>query len=296
MKQQFASAIQVQLAWATHHAWKPGQTLQSAVSTPTLWLMIEGEVALSDGRNQWNLCAGEAFLWASRALERRIQTRGGAQWLSLGLRVHFFDHLELGGALDLPVGWRPAPAEWRSLTRCARELVQCWHGGEIVRVDADSLAFYSQKMEATRAVRAPLDAMIAPSLARAVFGMCWKHLSHSEAALLTRGRVPAWIAATLRRIEDDPSVGVAALAREAGFSPAQFRRSFGEHIGVAPRTYLINHRLEVARRLLEQSDLPVGTIAAQCGFSSSSHFIHLFKRSVGLAPLQYRQSSKATPV
>ena len=296
MKQALASVIQVQLAWATHHAWKPGQTLQSAASTPTLWLMLEGDVALGDGHNQWDLRAGDAFLWASQALGRRIQTRGGAQWLSLGMHVNFFDHLELGRALDLPIRWRPAPAQWHSLTVCARELVNGWHGGEEVRVDADSLAFYSQKMEATRAARAPIDAMIAHSLARAVFGMCWKHLSQTGDATLTQQRLPAWIAATLRRIEDDPPVGVAALARAAGFSPAQFRRGFGEHIGVSPRTYLVNHRLETARRLLEQSDLSVAAIALKCGFSSSSHFIHLFKRQVGLAPLQYRQASKATPV
>ena len=295
MKPLLAPLIQVQLVWATHHAWKARQNLRFAAPAPTLWLITQGEIELSDGFNRWQMGAGEAFLW-SASLERSISTRGGAQWLSLGMHVNFFDHLELQSALQLPVQWRPTPGEWEALVHCTRELVRHWHDGEDVPVEAESIAFYSQEMDARRARRSPVDTMIAQSLARAVFGMCWKRLAGSEAARVMGARLPDWLAQTLRRIHDEPLTGVSELARQAGFSPAQFRRSFGEHVGVSPRSYLLNHRLEMARRLLEQDDLPVSAIAARCGFSSSSHFIHLFKRSAGLAPLQYRQASRAAPV
>ena len=290
-----APLIQVQLVWATHHAWKACQTLEFAAPAPTLWLILDGEIELGDGENIWTMSAGEAFLW-SASLQRRILTRGGAQWLSLGMHVQFFDNLQLESALHLPVQWRPAPAEWKALLGCTRELVRQWHDGEDVPVDAPSIAFYTQQMAAQRERRAPVDAMIAQSLARAVFGLCWKRLAGDEAALVMGRRLPPWLALTLRRIHEEPLLSVSELAKDAGFSPAQFRRSFGEHIGVSPRSYLINHRLEMARRLLERDDLPVSAIAAQCGFSSSSHFIHLFKRNVGLAPLQYRQASRSAPV
>ncbi len=295
MKPLIAPLVQVQLMWATHHAWKACQTLQFAAPAPTLWLVLEGEIELSDGRNLWQIGAGEAFLW-SASLQRRILTRKGAQWLSLGMQINFFDHLQLESALNLPVQWRPAPGEWESLLGCTRELVRQWHDDQEVRVDADSIAFYTQTMEARRTQRSPVDAMIAQGLARAVFGLCWKRLAHNEAALVMGRRVPEWLAQTLRRVHDEPLLSVSELAKDAGFSPAQFRRSFGEHLGVSPRSYLINHRLEMARRLLEQDDLPVSAIVARCGFSSSSHFIHLFKRNTGLAPLQYRQASRSAPV
>ena len=295
MKETIAPLIQVNLMWATHHAWKPHQFLQFAAPAPALWLVTEGEIELGDGQSTWQMKAGEAFLW-SAALSRSITTRSGASWLSLGMRVNFFDHLELEYALDLPVQWTPAPDEWQALVGCTRELVRHWHGGDEVRVDAESIALYTQKMDAQRPHRSPVDQLIAQSLARAIFGMCWKRLARAEATLVMGKRVPAWIADTLRRVHETPGIGVAELAKEAGFSSAQFRRSFGEHVGVSPRSYLINHRLEVARQLLEQDDAPISAIARQCGFSSASHFIHLFKRSTGLAPLQYRQAARSSLV
>ena len=295
MKETIAPLIQVNLVWATHHDWKARQRLQFAASAPALWLVSEGEIELSDGKTTWRIGAGQAFLW-SAALNRSIVTHGGAQWLSLGLRVNFFDNLQLEYALDLPCQWTPAPDEWNALSGCTRELVRHWHGGQEVRVDAESIAFYTQKMEAQKPHRSPVDQLIAESLARAIFAMCWKRLARAEADLVMGNRMPDWIAATLRRVHRQPGVTVAELAHSVGFSLAQFRRSFGEHIGVSPRSYLINHRLEIARQLLEQTDAPVREIAVQCGFSSASHFIHLFKRDSGLAPRQYRQASRSSPV
>ena len=250
MKQPLAPSIQIQLAWATHHAWKPCQRLQSAVP-PTLWLLLEGDIELSDGTNLWELRAGRRVFYGrprrSTGAFRRAAVRSGCRWECTSI---FFDNLELGRALDLPVLWRPSPDEWQSLTACARELVRAWHDGEEIRVDADSIAFYSQQMDARRAGRAPIDAMIAHGLARAIFGMCWKRLSQNGETLIAAQRIPDWLTETLQRMDENPLAGVGELARAAGFSPAQFRRSFGEHLGVSPRTYLVNHRLEVARKIV----------------------------------------------
>lgn len=295
MKQLITPLIQVQLMWATHHAWPALGQLQSAAPAPALWLVMEGEIELDDGENQWRIGPGEALLW-SATRRRSIFARRAAQWLSLGMSVNFFDNLELERALDLPVQWTPAPAEWDALVSCTRELIRHWHGGQQPAVDAQSIAFYTQNMDTQRETRSPLDQMIAQSLARAIFGMCWKRLAGSEAELVLGKGVPDWLAETLRRVHDEPLIGVCELARRAGFSSAQFRRSFGQHVGVSPRSYLLNHRLEIARRLLEQTDLSIGEVATQCGFSSSSHFIHTFKRDSGFAPLQYRQTARSALV
>lgn len=295
MEHLVAPLIQVRLVWATHHAWKARQTLQFAAPATALWLVLSGEAEVSDEHNSWRIGAGEAFLW-STASSRRIVTPHGASWLSLGMQINFFDNLELNRALDLPVQWKPDGDEWESLQSCTRELVRQWHSGENLVVDAALLGSYTQQMDTARAARLPMDILIAESLARAVFGMCWKRLAGAEASLSMGKRVPPWLAETLRRVHDEPLVSVTALARSAGFSPAQFRRSFGEHVGLSPRSYLINHRLEIARRLLEADELPVSAVATRCGFSSLSHFIHMFKHSTGLSPLQYRQAARSAPV
>jgi hypothetical protein len=220
-----APLIQVRPIWATHHGWKARQTLQFAAPATALWLVLDGEVEVSDGENNWRIGDGEAFLW-STALSRRITTRDGASWLSLGMQINFFDNLDLSRALDLPVQWRPDALEWESLQNCARELVRQWHGGHRVLIDAASIGTYTQEMEGARANRSPIDLLICESLGRAVFGMCWKRLASAEAALVMGKRVPHWLGETLSRVHDEPLVSVAALAKSAGFSPAQFRRSF----------------------------------------------------------------------
>ena len=287
--------IQVSLVWVTHHSWKPRQTMQFAVPSTALWLMFEGSVEVSDSQNEWEIGKEEAFLWSS-ASSRRVITPHGARWISVGMQINFFDNLDLSRALNLPVKWRPENEEWKSLSSCASELVRHWHGCEETLVDASTLATYSQQMEALRLKRAPIDVMIAESLGRALFGLCWKRLAKEEATQVMGKRVPPWLVETLSRIHDEPLLSVAVLAKDAGFSPAQFRRGFGEHVGVSPRSYLINNRLEIARRLLEENELPVSAVATCCGFSSLSHFIHMFKQSSGLSPLQYRQAGRSAQI
>lgn len=58
--------------------------------------------------------------------------------------------------------------------------------------------------------------------------------------------------------------------------PGQHRRRLKERIGAA-------------RRLLLTTDTPIADIAAECGFSSQSHFNDSFKKQTGRSPAQYRK-------
>ena len=58
------------------------------------------------------------------------------------------------------------------------------------------------------------------------------------------------------------------------------------------KRYLTHVRLEEGKRLLTSTDTSIQDIALQCGFSSSSYFIRVFKTEVGITPLQYRNSLK----
>jgi AraC family transcriptional regulator len=50
--------------------------------------------------------------------------------------------------------------------------------------------------------------------------------------------------------------------------------------------------LELARRLLETTDLPIAHIADRCGFESLSHFTRTFKNAFGISPARYRKGTK----
>lgn len=75
------------------------------------------------------------------------------------------------------------------------------------------------------------------------------------------------------------------LAAKLGASYRNFRRLFQEATGLAPHQYLLNLRLNHAKRLL--GTLPVAEVAAKVGFEDPLYFSRLFKRKVGVAPTRW---------
>jgi AraC-like DNA-binding protein/mannose-6-phosphate isomerase-like protein (cupin superfamily) len=86
---------------------------------------------------------------------------------------------------------------------------------------------------------------------------------------------------------------VATIARELGVTPnylsAQYRAQTGKRLS----DHILEERLNLARRLLEETDLKMITIAARCGFSDPSPFIARFKAHTGYTPLQYAKQHQA---
>jgi transcriptional regulator GlxA family with amidase domain len=68
-----------------------------------------------------------------------------------------------------------------------------------------------------------------------------------------------------------------------------FKRRFAQATGMAPLDYVHHVRLEEAKQMLESSADPVEAIAIDVGYSDSSFFSRLFRRKVGMSPVQYRQ-------
>lgn len=79
------------------------------------------------------------------------------------------------------------------------------------------------------------------------------------------------------------------LAHEAALSREYLCRSFRKTLGYSPIDYLISVRLFHAKQMLNQTSDSVKRISEACGFSSEQYFFALFKRKVGMTPLQYRQ-------
>ncbi|WP_186510694.1 helix-turn-helix domain-containing protein [Caenimonas sedimenti] len=88
---------------------------------------------------------------------------------------------------------------------------------------------------------------------------------------------------------------LAALARESGFSPAQFVRLFKNTVGCTPYQYLFQARLEVARELVRASDQPLTTIAAETGFASQSHMTSAFAKAFNVRPGEMRRLERLRP-
>ena len=103
----------------------------------------------------------------------------------------------------------------------------------------------------------------------------------------------------LRRVTDymhehlcDP-LSLQTLAELAGLSTFHFCRMFSQSTGMPPHRYLAHIRIERAKRMLLQSGLPIGDIAFDTGFGSSSQFSHAFRKLAGCTPLEYRRQGLA---
>ncbi len=87
----------------------------------------------------------------------------------------------------------------------------------------------------------------------------------------------------------DQAISLAALANLLGMSQYHFCKSFKQSMGMAPYQYVRRQRVERAKQLLEQKDLPIASIALQCGFSDQSHFTKQFRQLTGITPKAYRE-------
>jgi transcriptional regulator GlxA family with amidase domain len=83
---------------------------------------------------------------------------------------------------------------------------------------------------------------------------------------------------------------VTAMARHAGVSPRTFARRFREETGTTPLQWLLTQRVLEARRLLEESDLPVEDVAWRCGFGTAASLRDHFRRATATTPTAYRRS------
>lgn len=74
-----------------------------------------------------------------------------------------------------------------------------------------------------------------------------------------------------------------------GMSPYYFARKFKESTGLTPHQYVIQQRIELAKNLLEHTELPIVQVAFDSGFSSQSHLAAHFRIHTSTTPKKYRQ-------
>jgi len=99
----------------------------------------------------------------------------------------------------------------------------------------------------------------------------------------------------LSRVEElvesrlDAELTLQELAAAVGYSRSHFLRAFHATTGVTPHRYLLNRRIERARRLLAETDMSIAQVAYSCGFSSQAHLTLAFRKVCGLTPGEYRR-------
>ncbi len=103
------------------------------------------------------------------------------------------------------------------------------------------------------------------------------------------------ICRALEAIHAEPSKPwtVEDLARVAGLSRTSFSNRFSELLAHTPLNYLTAWRMQIARRLLIDSKLPIIDVAEQSGYGSEAAFGRVFKRHFEIPPASYRRTRTA---
>jgi transcriptional regulator GlxA family with amidase domain len=72
-------------------------------------------------------------------------------------------------------------------------------------------------------------------------------------------------------------------------------RRFKKEVGLTPRKFLLQNRIRMAQRLIEQG-VSIAEVAQATGFHDQSHFDKRFCHLMGISPRTYRQAARAVPV
>jgi transcriptional regulator GlxA family with amidase domain len=85
------------------------------------------------------------------------------------------------------------------------------------------------------------------------------------------------------------ALSIEQLASAVSISRRTFSRLFSKYAKVTPSAFVEQVRVDSARKLLEDSDAPLKTVAYQCGFSNATQMRSTFSRRLSVTPKQYRE-------
>lgn len=89
-----------------------------------------------------------------------------------------------------------------------------------------------------------------------------------------------------KNLKEDLSLTV--LAELVFYNPAYLSRKFKQVIGVNLKEYILNKRIELAKKLLLNNNLFIKDVATECGFSNATQFGIVFMKKTGVSPSAYR--------
>ncbi|MGP4003582.1 GlxA family transcriptional regulator [Streptomyces sp. 8N706] len=221
------------------------------------------------------------------------RTRPGARMVSICTGSYV---LAAAGLLD----GRPATTHWRSTDHFQRLFPK-------VRVDPDVLFIDDGDVLTSAGVASGIDlclhivrrdhgASVANDVARR--SVVPPHREGGQAQYVRRPVPEPQLATTtssrawaLGRL--DRPIRLRELAEQESMSLRTFTRRFREEVGLSPGQWLVQQRVERARRLLEDTDLPVDRVARDAGFGTAASLRQHLQAALGTSPTAYRRTFRA---
>lgn len=126
-------------------------------------------------------------------------------------------------------------------------------------------------------------------------GELLKHLTVTGQVNTDQLPLPRPLRQAVAEIQENYSqpVSIAKMAEQLNYSSVYFSRYFKEYMGISPKAYLGQIRLERATQLLMTSKESIQGIAMKTGFRTEKNFFVTFKRHYQMTPKTYREKYAA---
>ena len=212
---------------------------------------------------------------------------------------------------DLPIHLEVKPNSWLVSVLIS---IKQFHG--LFSQEADYITFLS---EDNRDKKYYKDGKISPSMAIALNQLINYNLNHSVKNIYFKAKAYEVLSLYFNRSEDadidqcpflvDESnvlkirkakdivisrmaepPGLQELADEIGLTLKKLKEGFKQIYGDSVFSFLLDYKMEFARKLLESGAHNVNEVGLKVGYSTSSHFIAAFKKKYGTTPKKYVQS------
>jgi AraC-like DNA-binding protein len=240
-------------------------------SSYTVTVLLAGKMLATIGADEFALSAGQIAL--TNVGENHAAVARDFEFLSVSLNPILVDELvtEIGlTRTSAEIVFRSSSVHDETITATARLIVS-----EIAQ----------EKMGHTQM----LDSLVR----QLVIHLLRLHLTVRKSAKIELSRA-GFVDRRLRRaiefMHDNYAreLALEEIAAAAYLSEFHFARLFKQITGLTPHVYLANLRIERARKLLAETQIPIIEIAAMVGYQSHSHFTKIFKSVTGLTPSAYR--------
>ncbi|AOS97663.1 HTH-type transcriptional regulator CdhR [Microbulbifer aggregans] len=231
--------------------------------------------------------SGPLLAWLQQQAEK------GAAICAVGTGVCF---LAEAGLLD----GKPATTHWHYFERFSRDYPQIKLKRQYFITQADKL-FCAASVNSLADVTVYLiRQLFGPSVASHVernfsheIRRPFEEIAYSEGAVHLHPDEEIVEAQTWLRQHCAEEVRLSEVAKQFEMSVRSFNRRFKLATGQTPLQYLQNVRVDMARELLQSSNLSVNEIAEKVGYQDMGHFTALFKKFLSTTPSEYRTTVRA---
>ncbi len=90
----------------------------------------------------------------------------------------------------------------------------------------------------------------------------------------------------------DHDISRGEIADAIYLNPEYLSRLFKKETGVALNEFIVREKIEQAKSMLEETNIPVSVIALKIGYTNFSYFSQVFKKHTGFSPMEYRQQNE----